>query len=76
MAQISVELSREIARRMAEGSYQSEEELLKDALSALDERNRLEERLLKALNSGEGVEITPGFWEEKRRRLQERHARR
>lgn len=35
----------------------------------------LEKKLLQGLDSGDPVEITPEFWEKKRRELIERHAR-
>jgi len=35
---------------------------------------KLEALLLEGLNSGEPIEITPEYWEKKRRQLIERHA--
>jgi antitoxin ParD1/3/4 len=36
---------------------------------------KLEALLLAGLNSGEPIEITPEYWENKRRKLIERHSR-
>ncbi|MFN0106107.1 MAG: hypothetical protein ACKV2U_28960 [Bryobacteraceae bacterium] len=36
---------------------------------------QLESLLLEALNSGEPIEISPEYWENKRRELIERHGR-
>lgn len=35
----------------------------------------LERKLIAGLDSGEAIEITPEYWEKKRRELVERHAR-
>ncbi len=36
-------------------------------------RDELEHKLLKALDSGDAIEVTPEFWERKRRELIARH---
>ena len=38
-------------------------------------REDLELKLISGLESGEAIEITPEYWEQKRRELVERHAR-
>jgi len=38
-------------------------------------QQKLEELLLEGLNSGKPIEITPEYWENKRRQLVERHSR-
>lgn len=45
------------------------ERLLQADQSALDE---LEELALEGLNSGDPIQVGPGYWEEKHRRLDER----
>jgi hypothetical protein len=36
----------------------------------------LERKLIQGLDSGDPIDITPAYWEKKRRELVERHARR
>ena len=38
-------------------------------------REKLEAMLLEGMNSGEPIEITPEYWENKRQQLIERHSR-
>lgn len=38
-------------------------------------QEELERKLIAGLESGEGIEITPEYWEKKRRELVERHVR-
>lgn len=61
-----------IKAKVASGPYDSPEEVLHDALDALDEQQRLEEILLEAISSGDPIEITPDYWEVKRQELLER----
>jgi Arc/MetJ-type ribon-helix-helix transcriptional regulator len=67
MTAISREIQDELARRTATGGYASVDELLRDALKALDDTNRaanalLERELLKGLE-GKDVEMTPEEWD-------------
>ena len=39
------------------------------------EQEDLERRLIEGLESGDPIEITPEYWEKKRRELVERHSR-
>jgi antitoxin ParD1/3/4 len=38
-------------------------------------QEELERKVLEGLRSGEPIEVTPKFWEERRRRLMQRHKR-
>lgn len=61
-----------VQERVAEGGYSSVSEYVRDLIRA-DQKRRHEERidtlLLEGLNSGEPIEATRDYWEEKRRRL-------
>ena len=70
---ISRSIEDKIRAKVASGPYDSPEEVLRDALDALDEHQRLEEMLLDAIGSGDPIEITPDYWEVKRQKLLERH---
>ena len=65
-----------VEARVAEGSYSSASEYIRELVRA-DQKRKAEERLeallLEGLNSGEPVEVTEAFWNEKRRQLLERH---
>lgn len=66
MGTISPELEREIERRLASGTYASLDELLADALRALDDAQGaaqaiLENELLRGLE-GDDVEMTLAEW--------------
>jgi len=39
------------------------------------DQDDLERKLIAGLDSGDAIEITPEYWEKKRRQLVERHAR-
>jgi len=62
MIKIAIEIEREIERRVASGEYSNADELLQQALLALDRDKAmepwLEAELLKGLE-GEDVEVTP-----------------
>jgi Arc/MetJ-type ribon-helix-helix transcriptional regulator len=67
MDTISRELTNEIDRRLAAGPYTSSDELLRDALHALDKlgdtaQGLLEEVLLKGLEGGD-TELTAADWD-------------
>lgn len=76
MDKMYADVDGELSARVASGRYGSREELLEDALGALDERDRIEDLLLHALRSGEPIEVAPGFWDEEKRLLLERRANR
>jgi antitoxin ParD1/3/4 len=64
--------------RVSEGGYSSVSEYVRDLIRA-DQRRKTEERidalLLEGLDSGPPIPVTPGYWEEKKRRLTERLAK-
>ena len=58
--------------------YSTPSEYVRELLRQDQQRRaeqKLEALLLEGLNSGDPIEITPEFWENKRRQLIERHAR-
>jgi antitoxin ParD1/3/4 len=61
-----------VQKRVAEGGYSSVSEYVRDLIRA-DQKLRQEERidalLLEGLQSGEPVEVTKDYWEEKKRKL-------
>jgi antitoxin ParD1/3/4 len=64
-----------VQERVSEGGYSSVSEYVRDLIRA-DQKRRLEERidglLLEGLNSGEPIEVTPEYWESKKRKLTEK----
>ena len=64
--------------RVSVGGYSTPSEYLRELLRQ-DQKQRTEDKLetllLEGLESGEPIEITPEFWENKRKRLVERHAK-
>ncbi|WP_337173346.1 type II toxin-antitoxin system ParD family antitoxin [Paludisphaera sp.] len=64
-----------VQERVSEGGYSSVSEYVRDLIRA-DQKRRVEERvdalLLDGLNSGPPIEVTPEYWEDKKRRLVER----
>lgn len=66
-----------VRERAASGGYGSVSEYVRELIRA-DRKARLEERvdalLLEGLDSGGPIEVTPEYWESKRRRLAERLA--
>jgi antitoxin ParD1/3/4 len=65
-----------VETQVAEGGYSSASEYIRDLIRA-DQKRKAEEKLeallLEGLNSGEPIEVTEAFWNEKRRQLLERH---
>ena len=65
-----------VETQVAEGGYSSASEYIRDLIRA-DQKRKAEEKLeallLEGLNSGEPIEITESFWDEKRRQLSDRH---
>jgi antitoxin ParD1/3/4 len=65
-----------VETQVAEGGYSSASEYVRDLIRADQKRKaegKLEALLLEGLNSGEPIEVTEAFWNEKRRQLLERH---
>ena len=64
--------------RVSVGGYSTPSEYLRELLRQ-DQKQRTEDKLetllLEGLESGEAIEITPEYWENKRKRLVERHAK-
>ena len=64
-----------VQERVSAGGYSSVSEYVRELIRA-DQKRQAEERidalLLEGLDSGEPVEIGPGYWEDKHRRLDER----
>jgi antitoxin ParD1/3/4 len=65
-----------VETQVAEGGYSSASEYIRELIRA-DQKRKAEEKLeallLEGLNSGEPIEVTEAFWNEKRRQLLERH---
>ena len=65
--------------QVSAGGYSTPSEYLRELLRQ-DQKHRaddkLEALLLEGLNSGNPIEITPEYWETKRRQLVERHSKR
>ncbi len=70
------ELDRRVKLRLETGGFSTIAEYVRGLLRADVERvdRRLEALLLEGLDSGEGIEITPEFWERRRKELNERLA--
>jgi antitoxin ParD1/3/4 len=67
-----------VENQVSVGGYSTPSEYLRELLRQDRERqaeDRLEALLLEGLNSGEPIEITPEYWENKRQQLLERHAK-
>lgn len=64
-----------VQERVSEGGYSSVSEYVRELIRA-DQKRRLEERidglLLEGLNSGKPIEVTPEYWEKKKKRLTEK----
>jgi antitoxin ParD1/3/4 len=62
--------------QVAEGCYSSASEYIRELIRA-DQKRKAEEKLeallLEGLNSGEPIEVTEAFWNEKRHQLLERY---
>jgi antitoxin ParD1/3/4 len=67
-----------IESEVTTGGYSSASEFVRELVREAQKRKareQLETLLLEGLNSGEPIEVTPKFWEEKIRQLQERFAK-
>ena len=76
---VTPELDAEVRKRMREGGFSSVAEYVRTAVRADLERarkERLEALLLEGLESGSGVEVSPEYWEKRRRELSARVAER
>ncbi len=61
-----------VEEQVARGNYDSVSEYLQQLISQEQKRQtqtHLEELLIAGLNSGEAIEVTDEWWEEKRRQL-------
>ena len=67
-----------VEHQVSEGGYSTPSEYLRELVRE-DQKHKAEDRLetllLEGLNSGEPIQITPEYWDNKRRQLIERHAR-
>jgi antitoxin ParD1/3/4 len=62
--------------RAAEAGYGSVDEYVRELIRSDQERRRqerLETLLIEGLDSGPPIPVTPEFWQEKKRKLIERH---
>ena len=67
-----------VEQRVESGGYSTPSEYVRELLRQDQDRQaeqKLEALLLAGLNSGDPIEITPEYWENKRRQLVERHSR-
>lgn len=68
-----------VQERVSDGGYSSVSEYIRDLIRA-DQKRLMEERvdglLLEGLDSGGPIEVTPEYWEKKKRRLTERLSKR
>lgn len=64
-----------VQEQVTAGGYSSVSEYVRELIRA-DQRRRSDERidalLLEGLSSGEPIEVTPEYWEAKKRKLSER----
>lgn len=64
-----------VQEQVTAGGYSSVSEYVRELIRA-DQRRRTDERvdalLLEGLSSGEPIEVTPEYWEAKKRKLSER----
>jgi len=67
-----------VEEQVTANGYSTPSEYVRELLRH-DQRRRSEEKLevllLEGLNSGDPIQITPEYWENKRRQLLERHSR-
>lgn len=68
-----------VESQVTEGGYSTPSEYLRELLRQ-DQQRRADDKLtallLEGLNSGQPIEVTPEYWEKKRRQLVERHLER
>ena len=67
-----------VEAQIKDSGYSTPSEYIRELLRQ-DQKHRAKEKLeallLEGLNSGDPIEITPEYWENKRRQLVERHSR-
>jgi antitoxin ParD1/3/4 len=76
---VTPELDAEVRKRMRDGGFSSVAEYVRTTVRADLERarkERLENLLLEGLESGDGAEVSPEYWEKRRRELNARLAQR
>lgn len=67
-----------IEEQVKQGGYSTPSEYVRELLREDQKRRtkeKLEALLLEGLNSGDPIEVSPEYWEQKRRRLTQRHHR-
>jgi antitoxin ParD1/3/4 len=67
-----------VESRVKDSGYSTPSEYVRELLRQDQERRaeqKLEALLLEGLDSGKPIQITPEYWENKRRQLVERHSR-
>ena len=67
-----------VEHQVTEGGYSTPSEYLRELLRHDQTRRaelKLESLLLEGLNSGQAIELTPEYWEKKRRQHTERYAK-
>ena len=67
-----------VENQVRDSGYSTPSEYLRELVREDQKRRasqRLEALLLEGLNSGDPIEITPEYWENKRKQLVERHSR-
>jgi len=65
-----------VEAQVAEGGYGSASEFIQTLIEESQKqkaREKVEALLREGLNSGDPIEVTPEYWEKKRRRLAARH---
>lgn len=68
-----------VQRKVKEGGFAAPTDFVAHLLedeAKKDARARLDQMLLDGINSGQPIELTPDYWEEKRKRLAEKYAER
>lgn len=58
-----------IQERIAQGGDRDASDYVRDLIVADQERERIDQLLLEGLRSGPAVEVTPAFWEERKRKV-------
>ena len=64
-----------VRRQVASGRFRSDSEVVREGLRLLEDeerRRRLEEELLRGLDSGEPIEVDERYWSDLKRRIAER----
>ena len=67
-----------LERQVAEGGYPTASDYVQSLLREVQKRKakqQVEAMLLDGLKSGEPIEVTAAYWEEKQRQLDQRHGK-